>query len=71
MARTRNYPRRGKQCVFCHYWIGNADLKFISSTVGYEYEYYAQGQCTKQSASKKAYLSCNFYTPSIEALKLL
>lgn len=71
MAKTRNHPKRVKQCVFCNYWIGDADLKFVSSTVGYEYEYYAQGKCAKKSMNAKAYQSCNFFAPSIDASKLL
>ena len=71
MARTRNHPKKCKKCVFCNYWIGNAELKFINSTVGYEYEQYAEGKCAKQNSTKKAYLTCNKYSPSIDALKLL
>ena len=71
MAKCRNHPKRCKQCVFCNYWFGNADLKFISSTVGYEYENYAQGKCAKKNVNVKAYQSCSLYKPSIDASKLL
>ena len=71
MAKTRNHPKRCKHCVFCNYWMGDAELKFVSSTVGYEYESYAEGKCAKQNSTKKAYLSCNAYTPSPEAAKVL
>lgn len=71
MARTRNHPKRCKQCAFCNFWIGNAELKFINSTVGYEYEYYSQGKCAKKSTNVKAYQSCGLYTPSLDAQKLL
>lgn len=71
MATTRNNPKRHKGCVFCHYWIGDANMKFINSTVGYEYESTTIGKCTKRNASTRTHQSCTNYAPSIDASKLL
>lgn len=71
MARTKNTPKRSKICVFCEYWTGDADLKFISSTVGYEYEHNAIGKCTKKNTNQHTFSSCANYEPSREAKKVL
>jgi len=71
MAKTRNHPKRKKCCVFCNYWLGDAGMKFVNSTVGYEYEHDAKGPCTKRNCSTSTYTSCQHYEPSIDAKKLL
>ena len=71
MPRTRNHPRRSKCCVFCHYWMGDAELKYVSPSVGFEYERDARGKCMKKDLSFFTYASCNMFSPSIEASKLL
>ena len=71
MSTTRNTPKRHRGCVFCHYWTGEANMKFINSTVGYEYESTAVGKCTKRNVSTRTHQSCNNYTPSIDASRLL
>ncbi len=71
MANTRRHPRNSKICAFCEYWSSNMDMKFINSTVGYEYELYSQGKCMKKNTTTQTHVSCNFYTPSREAQKLL
>ena len=32
-----HHPKRAKNCVFCKYWIGDAEKQFINSIVGYKY----------------------------------
>lgn len=71
MARTKGHPKRNKYCVFCKYWTGEADMKFINSTVGYEYEHDAKGKCMKKDCNMLAYSACQRYEPSIDAEKLL
>ena len=71
MGRNRNHPKRFKSCVFCYYWIGNAEMKFINSTVGYEFEANACGKCTKKNNNTKAYQSCSNYEPNMEAKRVL
>lgn len=73
MARYRYNPKRNKVCVFCNNWIGNADMQYIDSAVGYEFDSAAKGQCTKKSgATTSASQTCsNNYEPSMEARRLL
>lgn len=71
MARTKNHPKRKKCCVFCDYWLGNADMKFINSTVGYEYEHDAKGQCTKRNCNTPTHVNCQNYEPNTDAKRLL
>ncbi len=71
MSKTRNHPKRKKCCVFCNYWFGDAGMKFVNSTVGYEYEHEAKGSCTKRNCSTPTYVNCQHYEPSIDAKKLL
>lgn len=71
MGRTKNHPKRFKGCVFCYYWIGDAEMKFINSTVGYEFETYACGKCTKKNNNTKACQSCLNYEPNMEAKRIL
>ena len=71
MGLCRNHPKRCKYCVFCNYWISDIKLKFINSTVGYEYEQNADGKCVKKNNSTRAYSSCPKFEPSADAKKLL
>ena len=71
MGRTRNHPKRRKLCVFCNYWIGNANLTFINSSAGYEYDSTARGKCTKKNNTTATYQSCDKYAPSVDASRLL
>lgn len=71
MSTTRNNPKRHKGCVFCHYWTGDANMKFINSTVGFEYELTAIGKCTKCNANKRTHQACPNFVPSVDASKLL
>ena len=71
MAKTRNHPRNKKTCVFCNYWLGDAGIKFVNSTVGYEYELTAKGSCTKRNCSTPTHVSCQNYEPSMDAKRLL
>ena len=73
MSRTCAKPKSTHLCVFCEYWAGDADMKFRSTGMGYEYERDAVGKCIKQSGVKtRASSGCsNYYEPSREAKKLL
>ena len=71
MGRTRNHPKNWKHCVFCKYWMGNANLEFRSMAVGYEYDITASGKCMKKNMSMSANSMCSMYAPSYEATKLL
>lgn len=72
MSKVTHHPKRAKKCVFCNNWIGDAELKFVNSNVGYQYETLAKGKCTKKNgASTDAVYNCPKYEPSIDAKKLL
>lgn len=71
MAKTKAHPRKVKRCVFCEYWTGDADLKFVSTTGGYEYESCTYGICKKKNTMQTTYESCANYTPNMTARKLL
>lgn len=71
MSKTRGHPKTRKYCVFCHYWTGDADLRYIPTAREFEYEYGAQGRCAKAGIVKQSYASCSKFTPSIEASKYL
>ena len=71
MAKTTAHPKRRKICVFCHYWYGNADMRFVNTAVGFEFNNSADGKCMKTNCSKKTHTYCQHYQPSIEASKLL
>lgn len=71
MALTRRHPKQSKVCAFCNYWASDIELKFINSTVGYEYENYTYGKCMKTNCKTQAHISCTKYEPSMEAKKLL
>lgn len=70
--RFKNHPKGRKMCVFCEYWAGDAQMKFINPYVGYEYENTATGYCTKRGNRRMGVNgSCSEYEPSREARKLL
>ena len=71
MARTTNHPKRCKKCVFCNYWMGDAKLKFVNTTVGYEYDNIARGKCMQRNMSIDANNTCFRYAPNMAASKLL
>ncbi|MBQ8780151.1 MAG: hypothetical protein IJZ72_00550 [Oscillospiraceae bacterium] len=72
MSKRRAHPKREKYCVFCKYWIGNADLNFISTTTGYSFESFVRGNCAKRNTTMSSDRSaCNYYVPNIDAEKLL
>lgn len=69
---VKNHPKRGNKCVFCNNWIGDAKMKFVSTSVGYEYDDHAFGTCTKLNTKKNAGYGCqNKYEPSMDAKRLL
>lgn len=73
MARTCAQPKFTHLCAFCENWTGDADLKFRSVGMGYEYEREATGKCIKRSgAITKAASGCKErFEPSREARKLM
>lgn len=72
MTMYKHHPKRAKNCVLCHYWIGDAKMKFVNSNTGYEYNGNVKGKCIKRNgASTAAVYSCRDYAPSVDASKLL
>lgn len=72
MSIYTHHPKRVKNCVFCKFWIGDAQMRFRNSNTGYEYQSSARGKCTKRNGSvTPACYSCSNYVPSPEAEKLL
>ena len=72
MAVYAHHPKRSKYCVFCKFWIGDANMKYVNSAVGYAYDANAKGKCTKRNGSATpACYSCASYKPSPDAEKLL
>lgn len=67
-----HHPKRAKECVFCRYWMGDANMQFVNTIVGYKFDAGAKGKCTKRNgAIFPACYKCSFYSPSIDAEKLL
>lgn len=67
-----HHPKRAKNCVFCNNWIGDANMIFVNSIVGYKYDANVKGKCTKRNgASTSACYTCPNYDPSMDAKKLL
>jgi len=74
MARMKGNPKAIKYCAFCHYWMGNANLKFENMHLGFSFDRGVSVQCPKVKAVRASDVSanqCKFYEPSIEARRLL
>lgn len=72
MSRVHLHPKHYKNCVFCEYWNGNADLVFKTPAMGYEFENSVVGKCMKTGWQRRSgQQGCPKYTPSREAEKLL
>lgn len=74
MGKSRAHPKRNKYCVFCNYWMGNANLAFINSNAGYEFDSSVNAKCAKMNNNRISNYNaggCIGYEPSIEARKLL
>lgn len=69
--RLKGHPKRNKYCVFCYYWTGDAQTKFVDPYSGYEYENTARGHCMKRNLNMLAGGYCNNFEPSAEAQRLL
>jgi hypothetical protein len=68
----KHHPKRAKYCVFCKFWIGDANMRLVNSAVGFEYNGSAKGKCTKRNgAITQSCYSCREYAPSVDAEKLL
>ena len=72
MAICTHHPKRAKDCVFCKFWIGDAQMRYVNSNVGYEFQASARGKCTKRNgAATPACYSCPNYVPNQDAERLL
>ena len=72
MATCIHHPKRAKDCAFCKFWIGDAQMRFVNSHAGYELQVSARGKCTKRNGSvTTACYSCSNYVPGPDAEKLL
>ena len=66
-------PKINKVCVFCNNWIGNANMKYLNSVVGYEFDSDARGRCTKKNGAiyRASQFCSSHYEPNIDARRLL
>lgn len=65
-------PDRNPFCVFCEYWMGDAEMEFISRMAGYKFEGNAKGKCAKSGVLRTAVnIKCRDFEYSREAKKLL
>lgn len=72
MSKYTHHPKRVKKCVFCKYWMGDSQMKYINSIVGFEYETSSQGKCAKKNGALNfASYTCPNYVPNPNAEKLL
>lgn len=72
MSRYTHHPKRTKDCVFCKFWIGDAQMKYVNSNSGYEFQASARGRCTKRNgAATTACHTCSNYVPGPDSEKLL
>ena len=69
---VKSHPKKDNRCVFCNNWIGDAKMKFVNTSLGYEYDDHVLGTCTKKNCSKHAGNLCrDKYEPSMDAKRLL
>lgn len=73
VARYKYNPRINKACVFCNNWIGDANMKYLTSNNTYEFDSDAKGKCTKKlGAIQRASSCCSaHYEPNMDAKRLL
>lgn len=74
MAKTKAHPKRNHCCAFCNNWIGDAGLRFVNNSIGYEFEASITAMCPKTNNRRAANYyagSCSKYEPSMDARKLL
>ena len=69
--RFKKHPRGNNICVFCEYWTGDAQMKFVNPYAGYEFENTTLGYCPKRNTRMGTLGSCKEYEASREAKKLL
>ena len=66
------HPKHTKRCVFCNYWMGDAEMEYVSVQQGFRYDSTKKGKCLKHGDSlRDACTSCDKYEPSMEAKKLI
>lgn len=70
MATMKAHPKRMKNCAYCNYWFGDANLKFINSSVGFEFTSDVKGKCSKKNINVSSNYRCNYYEPSEMAKKI-
>lgn len=62
--RVAYTPQRTPICVFCKYWMGDADIK-MTRYGGVEFEREAKGPCMKRKGNEtSAWFKCNQYSPN-------
>ncbi len=72
MVPVTHQPKRLKNCAFCKYWLGDAQMTFVNGTVGFRYDSSAKGKCTKRNgAVTPAVYQCKDYAPNRDAERLL
>lgn len=73
MWKATAHPKKVQLCAFCKRWDGDANLKFKSPLVGFEYTTGVFGRCMVHNGLRPSTSSvrCPHYTPSVEAEKLL
>ena len=72
MSKYTHHPKRAKKCVFCKFWLGDAQMQYRNSVSGFDYEATAKGKCTKKNGALTAAIStCPNYATSPDAEKLL
>ena len=66
------HPKHTKRCVFCNFWMGDAEMEYVSVQQGYRYDGTKKGKCLKHGGSlRDSCTSCDKYEPSMEAKRLL
>ena len=61
--RVTQTPQRSPICVFCKYWMGDAEIEI--KRYGVEFEKYTKGPCMRRRGGEtSAWYSCKEYSPS-------
>ena len=67
MATLTGNPKTHKFCAFCKRWSGDANLTFVSKTVGFKFTRDVSAKCMATNNSKRADMnasSCKDYSPN-------
>ena len=74
MVPVTHHPKLVKNCAFCKYWLGDAQMTFVNGSAGYRYDSSAKGKCTKRSGATTptpAIYQCRDFAPNRDAERLL